>query len=81
MAEQSPANIKIGSASVTSCGVTPGIFKQLNRTFDMYTRCDIQDETILDVQGWDSEQLSCVWDALHQELPEHGDFLYFYVLS
>jgi hypothetical protein len=55
MAEQSPANIKIGSASVTSCGVTPGVFQRLNRTFDMYTRCDIQDETILDVQGWDSE--------------------------
>jgi hypothetical protein len=81
MAEDAPETIEIGSASVTSCGVSVATFQKLNRTFDLFTRCDVKTEVILDLQGWDDEQLAMVWGVLNQELPEYGDFLYFYILD
>ena len=60
-------------------GVTTATFQRLCAELDVFKRDDVVDEVILDVNGWDDEQLAPLWDILKRELDDLPSHLLFYV--
>lgn len=42
--------------STASRGINGDAFEQVNREFDVFSRCDLGDEVIIDTCGWDATE-------------------------
>ncbi|WP_372997630.1 hypothetical protein [Marinobacter sp.] len=65
--------------AIHAYGVTGGTFQRIRTELDVFKRDDVDDEVILDVNGWDEEQLAPLWDILKREIDELPTHFLFYV--
>ena len=42
--------------STASRGINGDAFEQVKREFDVFSRCDLNDEVIIDTNGWDATE-------------------------
>jgi len=67
------------SGRIEAYGVTPATFERIWTEFDAFTRGDVRDELILDINGWDEKQLEPLWDVLAKTLNDVPPYFLFYI--
>ncbi|GBO89205.1 hypothetical protein [Marinobacter salsuginis] len=65
--------------AIHAYGVTEATFQRIRTELDVFKRDDVDDEVILDVNGWDDEQLAPLWEILKRELDHLPTHILFYV--